>query len=327
MSLSAMRKPSTAISLPPRRRPRLQPVGIVASGRPFGRRNFRNAAGSVAGVEHCRHQGLTFDVWDLGPPDGEVVVLLHGFPQTKAAWSEVAPPLADAGYRVVAPDQRGYSPSARPVGRRQYTLDLLAGDVLALADAAGASRFHVVGHDWGGAVAWALAMWHPERLHTMTSLTVPHPRAYLRAMLTSRQLFLSWYALFFQLPRLPEWSARFAPSRRLFERALERSGLPDKHREEYRAALDDPSATTATINWYRAGPLVSPSRFGPVTVPTLYVYAADDVALGRRAADLTARYVTGRYRYEVLQGTSHWIPEVAPEVVVRLLLEHLSEPA
>jgi pimeloyl-ACP methyl ester carboxylesterase len=270
---------------------------------------------------------LTFDVWDLGPADGETVILLHGFPQTKAAWSDVAPALADAGYRVLAPDQRGYSPGARPAGRRQYTLDLLAGDVLALADAAGSSRFHVVGHDWGGAVAWVLGMWHPDRLHTLTSLTVPHPRAYLRSMLTSRQFFLSWYALFFQLPRIPEWSARFGPSQRLFERALERSGLPDKHRDEYRSALDDPSATTATINWYRAGPLVPASRFVPVNVPTLYGYAADDVALGRRAADLTARYVTGRYRYEVLQGTSHWIPEVAPDVVVTLLLEHFSRAA
>ena len=274
------------------------------------------------------HRGdLTFDVWELGPADGEVVVLLHGFPQTKAAWSEVAPLLAEAGYRVLAPDQRGYSPGARPVGRRQYTLDLLAGDVLALADAAGGSRFHVVGHDWGGAVAWALGMWHPDRVRTVTSLTVPHPRAYLRAMLTSRQFFMSWYAIFFQLPWLPEWSAGFAPTQRLFERALERSGLPDKHRDEYRAALEDRAATTATINWYRAGPFVSSSRFVPVAVPTLYVYATDDVALSRRAADLTARYVTGRYRYEVLQGTSHWIPEVAPQIVVRLLLEHFSAPA
>lgn len=274
------------------------------------------------------HRGdLIFDVSDFGPADGQVVILLHGFPQTRAAWSEVAPPLAEAGYRVLAPDQRGYSPGARPAGRRQYTLDLLAGDVLALADAAGASRFHVVGHDWGGAVAWALGMWHPDRLHTVTSLTVPHPRAYLRAMLTSRQLFLSWYALFFQLPWLPEWSARIGPTQRMFERALERSGLPDTHRDEYRAALEDRAAMTAAINWYRAGPFVPASRFVPVAVPTLYVYADDDVALGRRAADLTARYLTGRYRYEVLHGTSHWIPEVAPKVVVRLLLEHFAPPA
>ena len=275
-------------------------------------------------MEHFRRDDLTFDVRDLGPESGEMVVLLHGFPQTKAAWSEVAPPLADAGYRVLAPDQRGYSPGARPRGRRSYTLDLLVGDVLALADAAGGDRFHVVGHDWGGAVAWALAMWHPERLRTVTSLTVPHPKAFQRSLFTSRQLLMSWYALFFQLPWLPERFAEFGPTRRFGERAFERSGLPEKHRAEYQAALDGRAATTATLNWYRAAPLTRPSRFTAVSVPTLYVYATDDVALGRRAADLTARYVTGRYRYEVLQGMNHWIPEVAPEVVVKLLLEHFS---
>jgi pimeloyl-ACP methyl ester carboxylesterase len=278
-------------------------------------------------MEQFQHDGLTFDVWDLGPADGELVVLLHGYPQTKAAWSDVAPRLAEAGYRVLAPDQRGYSPGARPKGRRQYTLDLLTADVLALADAAGATRFHVVGHDWGGAVAWALAMWHPERLRTVTSLATPHPKAFQRALVTSRQLFLSWYAIYFQLPWVPEWSARFGPTRRLFERALDRSGLPEKHKAEYQAVLDGREAITSTLNWYRAGPLTPPGRLGPVGVPTLYVYASADIALGRLAADLTARYVTGGYRYEVLEGASHWIPEAAPDVVVKLLLEHLSEPA
>lgn len=278
-------------------------------------------------MERFGRDGLTFDVWDRGPDDGEVVVLLHGFPQTKAAWSEVAPALADAGYRVLAPDQRGYSPGARPKGRRQYTLDHLTGDVLALADAAGASRFHVVGHDWGGAVAWALAMWHPDRLRTVTSLTVPHPKAYQRALLRSRQLFLSWYALFFQLPLIPEWGSLFGPTRRLFERAIERSGLPAARKAEYQAALQGRQALTAMLNWYRAAPFTSAKRFTAVSVPTLYVYATADVALGRLAADLTARYVTGRYRYEVLQGMSHWIPEVAPDVVAKLLLEHFSEPS
>lgn len=273
------------------------------------------------------HDGLTFDVWDLGPPEGGVVVLLHGYPQTKAAWSKVAPRLAEAGYRVLAPDQRGYSPGARPPGRRQYTLDRLVGDVLALADAAGASRFHVVGHDWGGMVAWACAMWHPDRVLSVTSLTVPHPKAFLRALVTSRQLFMSWYAFFFLLPALPEWTARFGPARQWFEEILTRSGLPEEHLAEYREVLDQPGATTAAINWYRAGLLTSPSRYQAVNVPSLYVYATGDIALGRRAADLTGRYVTGPYRYEVLEGVSHWIPEVAPDVVVELLLQHLAEPS
>jgi pimeloyl-ACP methyl ester carboxylesterase len=278
-------------------------------------------------MEQFRREDLTFDVWDIGPTDGELVVLLHGFPQTKAAWSEVAPPLAEAGYRVLAPDQRGYSPGARPTGRRHYTLDLLVGDVLALADAAGGSSFHVVGHDWGGAVAWGLAMWHPERLRTVTSLTVPHPKAFQRALFTSRQFFSSWYAIFFQLPRVPEWGATFGPMRHLFERSLERSGLPEERRVDYQAALGGREAITAMLNWYRAAPFTRSSQLVSVGVPAMYVYATADVAIGRLAADLTARYVTGRYRYEVLQGMSHWIPEVAPDVVTKLLLEHFAEPA
>jgi pimeloyl-ACP methyl ester carboxylesterase len=276
-------------------------------------------------MDQFQRDGFIFDVWDLGPPAGDVVILLHGYPQTKAAWSEVAPALAEAGYRVLVPDQRGYSPGARPRGRRHYTIERLVEDVLALADAAGAPRFHVVGHDWGGAVAWGCAMWHPDRVRTVTSLTVPHPRAFLRALLTSRQFFQSWYALFFLLPALPEATARFGPARRWFERTLVRTGLPAKRLAEYRAVLEQPGATTAAINWYRAGPLTPPSRYRSVSVPTLYVYATGDIALGRRAADLTARYVTGPYTYEVLDRVGHWIPEAAPSAVVDLLLAHLQQ--
>jgi pimeloyl-ACP methyl ester carboxylesterase len=168
-------------------------------------------------------------------------------------------------------------------------------------------------------------MWHPDRLHTVTSLTTPHPKAFLRALVTSRQFFMSWYALFFQLPFVPEWSAGFGPTRRFFERALVRSGLPETNRAEYLAVLEQPGATTAALNWYRAGPLTSPNGYRSVSVPTLYVYAAADIALGRRAADLTGRYVTGPYRYEVLESANHWLPEVAPNVVVELLLAHFAQ--
>jgi pimeloyl-ACP methyl ester carboxylesterase len=275
-------------------------------------------------VDQFHHAGLTFEVWEMGPAEGEVVILLHGYPQTKAAWSKVVPSLAEAGYRVLAPDQRGFSPLARPKGRRQYTIDRLVGDVLALADEASAPRVHLVGHDWGGAVAWAFAMWNPGRLLSVTSLTTPHQKAYIRALFTSRQFFMSWYALFFQLPLLPEWCVRAGPMRRSFERSLARSGLPETYAAQYQAIVDQPEAITATINWYRASLLTPFTRYGTVTVPTLYVYATGDIALGRKAADLTERYVTGPFRYEVLEGMSHWIPEVAPNLVVELLLEHFS---
>lgn len=276
-------------------------------------------------MERYQHDGLSFDLWDLGPVAGEVVVLLHGYPQTNAAWSDVAPALADAGYRVLAPNQRGYSPAARPAGRRQYTIDHLVGDVLALGDAAGARLFHLVGHDWGGAVAWAFAMWHPDRLRTVTSLATPHQKAFLRSLLTTRQFFKSWYAMFFLLPYLPERSARFGPTRRFFERTLTESGLPESYRAQYLAMAEQPGAITAALNWYRAGPLTPPWRYRSVRVPTLYVYAARDRAVGRRAADLTGRYVTGPYRYEVLESATHWLPEIEPKIVVDLLLEHFAQ--
>lgn len=264
--------------------------------------------------------GLVFDVTDAGPADGEVIVLLHGYPETRASWDGVIPRLTDAGYRVLAPDQRGYSPGARPGGRRAYRLEHLVGDVVALADAAAADRIHVVGHDWGGAVAWGMAAWQPERLHTMTSLATPHGRAMMRSMVTSSQALHSWYMLFFQLPRLPEMGIT-GPGRRLFRRTLRRSGLPDASIDRYLSVLTQPGAATGALNWYRALPFLRPSEMPPVEVPVLYVYGTGDFALGRKAAELTGRYVKGPYRFEVLEGVSHWLPEEAPDRVAALVIE------
>jgi pimeloyl-ACP methyl ester carboxylesterase len=273
-------------------------------------------------VNEYRNGDLVFDVRDEGPADGEVIILLHGYPETKASWDEVVPALVAAGYRVLAPDQRGYSPRARPAGRRAYVAGNLVADVLALADAAGTERFHVVGHDWGGAVAWYIAMWHPTRVATMTSLATPHPTAFARSMLTSSQLFRSWYFLFYQLPSLPEWSATSTFGRARLRDTLIRSGLPEKKFDAYMAVLDQPGAMTAAINWYRAVPFTPPTRQQPVSVATLYVYGTRDFALGPRAAELTRNYVTGPYRYESLDAT-HWMPEEVPDVVTRLILEHV----
>ena len=269
--------------------------------------------------------GLVFDVTDVGSPDAaDVVVLLHGYPETRASWDRVIPFLVDEGYRVLAPDQRGYSPRARPRGRRAYRLTNLVADVVALVDAAGADRVHVVGHDWGGGVAWGLATSHPDRLHTMTSLATPHPRALLRSMVTSRQALHSWYMLFFQVPWLPELSLVGAGQKRTRE-LLMRSGLDAADVDRYLAVLAQPGAATAAINWYRALPFEPVRRSPPIGVPVLYAYGTGDFALGRKAADLTQRYVDGPYRYEVLDGVSHWIPEQVPERVARLLIEHIGK--
>lgn len=272
-------------------------------------------------AEHLRtyqRAGLRFDVDDSGG-DGEAIVLLHGFPQTKASWHAVTPALAGAGYRVLAPDQRGYSPGARPPRRRDYALDRLVGDVVALADAAGVERFHVIGHDWGGAVAWGLGAGHPDRVASLTSLSTPHGRAMAGSMVSSNQLLRSWYMLAFQVPFLPE---RVLARGGRVRRELESSGLPAEQVDESLARLAGGGARGA-VNWYRAIPFGARSLAGRITVPTLYVYGAQDFALGRRAAELTERQVTGPYRYEVFEDAGHWLPELG-KPLNDLLLEHLA---
>jgi pimeloyl-ACP methyl ester carboxylesterase len=164
-------------------------------------------------------------------------------------------------------------------------------------------------------------MRYPERLRTLTVLSTPHPRAMQRSLATSSQLAKSWYFLFYQLPWLPEQSAR-GPGRRAFVRTLVKSGLPEARAESYADALSQPGAMRAAINWYRAAPFTFP-RGAAVTTPTMYVYSTGDFALGRKAADLTGRYVDGPYRYEILDRVSHWIPEEAPDAVARLVLDHM----
>src|SRR6478672_3924708 len=178
-------------------------------------------------MEQFTRDGLVFDVGDSGDGD-DVVVLLHGWPQDRHAWSRVAPLLAEAGLRVVSFDQRGYSPGALPRGRAAYRMSELVADVLALVDALGQTRVHLVGHDWGGAVAWAFAERHPDRLHTLTVVSTPHHRAMAWALRHGDQARKSWYMLAFQLPVLPELVLR----RRLPD-VLRRSGLPEEDVTRY----------------------------------------------------------------------------------------------
>lgn len=275
-----------------------------------------------APVERFTNEGLTFDVTDTGPPDGRAVILLHGFPEDRECWSPVASRLAAAGYRALAPDQRGYSPGARPEGRSSYKVSSLTGDVLALADAAGCERFDVVGHDWGGGVAWDLAARHPSRVSTVTVLSTPHPQALIGSMLRSSQLLHSWYMAFFQLPAVPEAIFRISGGRQM-EASLRRSGLDAASAARYSERFSQPGAMTGPINWYRALPFSGRDRAPAVKVPTLYVWSDGDRFLTRKAADLTARFVEGPYRFEVLPGESHWLPTGAPDRVSELLLEHL----
>ncbi|MFE3559428.1 alpha/beta fold hydrolase [Streptomyces sp. NPDC059193] len=272
--------------------------------------------------------GLVFDVIDQGPLQGEVVLLLHGFPQTARSWDRLAPLLHAAGYRTLAPDQRGYSPRARPRGRFAYRLTALIDDVLALVESAGLAdrKVHVVGHDWGASVAWSLAAARPDVVATVTALSVPHPAAFMWALFTSRQFLLSWYMFLFQIPWLPELVIRWI-DRRAQPRLI--AGLVAGGQNEAGAVRDadflvQSGALTPALNWYRAMMLNSPKRLAKVAVPALFVHSDSDAALSRTGAERTHRFVTGPYTFHTLTGIGHWIPEQAAHEVADLLRVHLA---
>jgi pimeloyl-ACP methyl ester carboxylesterase len=260
---------------------------------------------------------LVFDALVDGPVDGEVVLLLHGFPQSAAIWLPQIEALAAVGYRAVAFDQRGYSPGARPGAVEEYRIGHLVTDALAIG---GERPFHVVGHDWGAGVGWHLAGKHPERIRTLTALSVPHPLAFATALAspTSDQRAQSSYIAFFRQTGLAE-EALLAGG---LAAALRASAYPGDIDERLRA-MSEPGVLTAALNWYRALDLSLLSGVGSVVVPTLYIWSTGDVALSREGAEATAGHVVGPYRFEVLTGVSHWIPEEVPDTLTRLLLEHL----
>ena len=273
-------------------------------------------------MDSFRRDGLVFDVRDGGPPGGDPVVLLHGFPQDSTAFDRLSPALHAGGLRTLAPDPRGYSPAARPRRRSDYRVRELVGDVLALLDAAGLESAHVVGHDWGGGVAWALAAWHPERVRTLTALSTPHPGAMTATLISGGQLLRSYYMGLFQVPVLPE-RALLAGDGAALRRGLRSAGLPADDVDRYVRRMQEPRALTSALHWYRALPWSSRDRVGRVRVPTLHVWSTGDTFLGRAATEATARFVEGPYRLEVLEGVPHWIPELAADRVAELVRAHV----
>lgn len=257
-----------------------------------------------------------------GPADGEVVLLLHGFPQDHRSWDAISAALVAHGYRTIRPDQRGYAAEARPREVDAYRLGALTGDAWALLDRLGVERAHVVGHDWGGMVAWAMAAERPERLRSLTVLSTPHPAAFA-ASLRGTQALRSWYMGLIQVPAVAE--ALLRPGGRLWAGMMR--GLPAESRQRYTDAAAQPGALSAMLAWYRAMPrdMTRPSvRWRPIDVPTLYVWGGRDPALGESAARLTSRYVRGPYAFVILPNAGHWLPERAAEEVVPLLGEHLA---
>jgi pimeloyl-ACP methyl ester carboxylesterase len=277
-----------------------------------------------------RANGLVFVARASGPLDGRAVLLLHGFPQTSYSWHHQLDALEAAGHRGIAFDQRGYSPGARPGDVADYRIDLLVDDVLAVADTMQLERFDLVGHDWGAMVAWAVAAGHPERVRTLTAVSVPHPGAFgvaLGAGDDDQRQRSSYIEVFRREGGVAERALLGEDGsgdglRRMFDATGLASDTDEVHR--FVTAMLEPGAMTAALNWYRASDPAALAAVGPVTVPTLYVWSTADSAIGRKAAEASGEWVTAPYRFEVLDGVSHWIPETAPDALNRLLLEHLA---
>lgn len=272
--------------------------------------------------------GVRLHVVEAGPNDGPLVLLLHGFPEFWYGWRHQLPALVRSGYRVWAPDQRGYNRSDAPPDVLAYALDRLADDALALLDAAGVRPARVVAHDWGAVVAWWLALRNPERVERLAILNVPHPVAFRRFLRRpSVQWLRSWYMGFFQLPVLPEIALR-----RLGTRALRSTSAPgtfsDADLDRYREAWARPGVARGMLAWYRAA-----ARLGlgdrdldpTVRPPTLLLWGDADVALDARLAERSAALCADG-RLVTLPGVSHWVQHEAPDVVNAELLAFLGAP-
>jgi pimeloyl-ACP methyl ester carboxylesterase len=268
------------------------------------------------------NEGLTFDVLDEGPEDGTPVVLLHGFPERSSTWREVAPILHGAGLRTYALDQRGYSPGARPRRRSAYRMHHLVGDVGALIQQIG-GPVHLVGHDWGAAVGWAVAGRLPGVVSTYTALSVPHPAAFARAMKTPAQRRRSRYMAVFNVPLLPELAARRPGGR--FDMAMRKAGMTEEEVARFRREIVEYGALPHALGWYRALPFTAPGTTDfRVTVPTTLVWSTRDIAITRVGVDATADWVDAPYELVVLDGVSHWIPTHAPQECAAAILARVA---
>lgn len=267
--------------------------------------------------------GFEFEITKAGPAGGEAVILLHGFPQTAYQWRHQINTLADAGYRVVAPNLRGISPGARPGQESAYHIDHLQEDVIAIADALGHQQFHLVGHDWGGLLAWYLATNFPKRLLSLCSVSTPHPAAFRDALLNTDcdQAQRSSYVADFRQAGSEDFFT--ADNASVLRSLYQSSGVSEASIEHYLDYFSAPQTLKLFFNWYRQTDLETVPELAAITVPTLYVWGDDDIVLGETAALDTENHVSADYRLEVLAGIGHWLPEQAAEQLNQHLLAHL----
>ncbi|MDP2497621.1 MAG: alpha/beta hydrolase [Candidatus Palauibacterales bacterium] len=283
----------------------------------------------ATGAESLRRSvnGVRLHAVAAGEEASPLVVLLHGFPEFWYGWHAYVEPLVEAGFRVLAPDQRGYNLSEKPDRVRDYRLATLTDDIRSLISSEGRDSAFVVGHDWGGVVAWDLALRHPDAVDGLVALNAPHPVVFRKTLTSSlRQLRRSWYMFLFQLPRVPEWLGSrndFAWLGAMLRRSSREGAFSEEDLERYRAAWRREGAPTGMLNWYRAmfrHPDAPPRR--PVEAPTLVLWGDDDMALLPELATRSVdRCEDGRLvRFP---DATHWIQHERPDEVTDLILEHL----
>ena len=295
-SISACETEETA---PPRDPSQIVPLELTVGDMKFG--------GLKAGVE-----------------DGPLVILLHGFPETSHEWEDQLVALGKEGYLAIAPDQRGYSEGASPDNVEDYAMPLLVGDVLGMADSLGREQFHLVGHDWGAAVTWSVATEAPDRVISATAISIPHPAAFDAELADPKscQYKASYYFEIFSTP--DSESLLLADNAGILRTVY--AGLPEETVEFYLDRFSTPESLKAPLNWYRANTdmrrLVGPPQT-PVTVPTLFIWSDEDIAVCEEPALATEDYVTAPYRFETIQGVNHWVVDLAGDQVTDYLLQHL----
>ncbi|MBY8990053.1 MAG: alpha/beta hydrolase [Candidatus Lokiarchaeota archaeon] len=265
-------------------------------------------------------RGFTFDAWSAGPKEGPLILLLHGLPRTSWEWHHQLPKLAEAGFRAVAPDLRGYCPGARPEGVDQYVENEFVEDILAIADQLGWGDrpFHLMATSIGSVVAWRLAGEHPQRVATLACINIPHPGAFIEVMTTETADKQRQKMSYILESRIEGNELKW------FELALKRMDLPAEETDPYREALSSEEALRAVYNWYRALKL---QPLKPVAMPTLYIWPPKAGNVSQEAAEANAHFVEGPYRFEILKIARNFALQMEPELITRLLLEHLAEHA
>lgn len=299
---------------------------------PSGPASWQPDPNSGISIDFVEAGELNFEVAQAGPKEGDgdhLALMLHGFPELHYSWRAQMPILAEMGYRVWAPNLRGYGGTSRPEGARDYALDKLVGDIAALIDASGAKQVTLFAHDWGGVIGWMFAILQPRKLERFVVMNLPHPLAFQRELKTWRQIKKSWYIYAFQLPWLPEFVLGQNGARRIGDLIANTSCSPEnigpESRAIYSAAAARPGALTAMLNYYRA---VVQHRDtldigeGRVDVPTLMVWGEQDVALCVEGTDGTQEWVPD-FTLHRLPEASHWVQQDEPEKVNAILQQWL----